>query len=98
MPRYLILGKVTLSPGSRPMAERVADQGGQGFAQLPGFQEATFFLDEERNEYGALSVWESREAAERAVEATTPQFRQALADGLQGEIETQVYEIYEHQR
>jgi heme-degrading monooxygenase HmoA len=98
MPRYLVIGKVTLAPGSRPLAEGVADQGGQGFAQLPGYQDATFFLDEARNEYGALSVWESREAAERSVEATTPQFRQALGEALQGEIETRVYEIYEHQR
>lgn len=56
MPRYLVIGKVTLAPGSRPMGEKVADQGGQGFAQLPGFQEAIFFLDEGRNEYGAISV------------------------------------------
>jgi heme-degrading monooxygenase HmoA len=66
MPRYLVIGKVTLAPGSRPMAEQVADQGGQGFAQFPGFEEAIFFLDEERNEYGAISIWESREAAERS--------------------------------
>ena len=98
MPRYLVIGKVTLAPGSRPMAEKVADQGGQGFVQLPGFQDAIFFLDEGRNEYGAISIWESREAAERSDQAMTPQFRQALGDALQGEIETRIYEIYEHQR
>ncbi len=98
MPRYVVIGKVALAPGSRPMAEKVADQGGQGFVQFPGFQEAIFFLDEERNEYGAISIWESREAAERSEQAMTPQFAQALGDTRQGEIETRFYEIYEHQR
>ena len=98
MPRYLVIGKVTLTPGSRPMAEKVADQGAQGFTQLPGFQDVIYFVDEGRNEYGAVSTWESREAAERSVAETTPQFRQAFADNLQGEIETRIYEIYEHQR
>jgi heme-degrading monooxygenase HmoA len=98
MPRYLLYGKVTLSPGSRPIAEQTADQGSKGLAQLPGYQDVVFFLDEERSEYGALSIWESREAAERADSETTPQFQQALAERAQGPIETRVYEIYEHQR
>jgi heme-degrading monooxygenase HmoA len=65
---------------------------------LPGYQDVVFFLDEGRNEYGAFSIWESREAAERADAETTPQFQQAPAERSQGPIETHVYEIYEHQR
>ncbi|HUY98989.1 MAG TPA: antibiotic biosynthesis monooxygenase [Thermomicrobiaceae bacterium] len=98
MPRYLIVGLVQLKPGSRPAAEQIADQGGAGMAQLPGFESVTFFLDEARSAYGAVSVWDSREAAERADAALTPQFEQAFGDLRDGSIESSIYEIYEHQR
>lgn len=98
MPRYLTLGLVTLKPGNRPAAEQIADQGAPGMAQQPGFEGATFFLDEERNVYGAVSFWESRETAEQANDVLTPQFEQAFGDLLEGSIESRIYEIYEHKQ
>lgn len=98
MPRYLTIGTLTLKPGNRAAAEKIADQGAPGVAQLPGFESITFFLDETRNEYGAVSVWASREAAEGADAVLTPQFTQAFGDLLAGPIETRFYEIHEHQR
>lgn len=95
MPRYLILGKVMLKPGSRAAAEQIADQGAPGVAEQPGFESVLFFLDEARNEYGAISVWESRDAAEQANALLTPQFEQAFGDLLAGPIESLVYEIHE---
>ncbi len=98
MPRYMTYGTLTLKPGSRPMAERIADQGAPSMAQQPGFQQVMFFLDEDRNEYGAVTVWNSREDAERANEVLTPQFEQAFGDLLMSPIRTQVFEIYEHKQ
>ena len=51
---------------------------------MEGFESVTFFLDEDRSLYGAVSIWESREAADAADTASTPQFTEAigeLADG-----------------
>ncbi|HEX5165834.1 MAG TPA: antibiotic biosynthesis monooxygenase [Thermomicrobiales bacterium] len=96
MPRYMTIGKLMMTPGHRPVAEGIADQGAPGMATMPGFQSVTFFLDEERSEYGAVSVWDSREAAEQADAALTPEFEKAFGDLLQGSITTQIYEIYEH--
>jgi heme-degrading monooxygenase HmoA len=98
MPRYMTIGTLTLKPGNRPAAEQIADQGAPGVAEQPGFERVLFFLDEERNVYGAVSVWASREAAEQANAVLTPGFEQAFGDMLEGEITTEVYEIYEHQQ
>ena len=98
MPRYVTIGKLTITPGNRPAAEQIADQGAPAVAGQPGFESVMFYLDEERSEYGAISVWASREAAEQADAALTPQFAQAFGDLMQGSIETHIYEIYEHKR
>ncbi|HVX30636.1 MAG TPA: antibiotic biosynthesis monooxygenase [Nitrolancea sp.] len=98
MPRHLILGLVTLKPGNRPAAEQIADRGAPGIAQQPGYEGVTFFIDEERNVYGAVSFWESREAAEQANDVLTPQFEQAFGDLLVGSIDTRIYEVYEHKQ
>jgi heme-degrading monooxygenase HmoA len=95
MPRYVTIGTLTLSPGMRALAEGIADQGESTFRQMPGNISVTFFLNEETNVYGAVSIWESREAAEQADAALTPPFEQAFGDALQGNITTNIYEIYE---
>jgi heme-degrading monooxygenase HmoA len=98
MPRYVTIGLLTLKPGNRPAAEQIADQGAQGVAQQPGYESVTFFLDEERNVYGAVSFWESREAAEQADAVLTPQFAQAFGDLLESQLDSRIYEIYEHKQ
>ena len=96
MPRYLTVGTLKTKPGHRPAAEQIADQGAPGMAQQPGFERVVFFLDEARNEYGAVSFWKSRETAEQANTVLTPMFEQAFGDLLEGSLTTAVYEIYEH--
>jgi heme-degrading monooxygenase HmoA len=96
MPRYITLGMLKLKPGSRAAAEQIADQGAPGVAQQAGFERVVFFLDEERNEYGAVTFWESRETAEQANAILTPQFQQAFGDRMEGDLDSRVYEIYEH--
>lgn len=98
MPRYIIVGKLKITPGNRPAAEQIADQGAPAFAGQPGFESVTFFVDEDQSEYGAVSFWDSREAAEQADAALTPEFERAFGELLQGKIEHHIYEIYEHQR
>jgi heme-degrading monooxygenase HmoA len=95
MARYLLIGTVNIKPGNRPGMEAVADQGQPGLAQMDGFESVTFFLDEARSVYGAASIWASREAAEAARDASTPQFTQAIGDMAHGPIDTTIYEIYE---
>jgi heme-degrading monooxygenase HmoA len=97
MARYVLIGTVKIKPGNRPAMEHVADQGKPGLAQLDGFESVTFFLDEQRSLYGAASIWASREAADAADAASTPQFTEAIGDLAEGPIETSIYEVYEPQ-
>lgn len=95
MPRYLTIATLTLDAGKRSVAEGVADQGVAFVQQQPGFQQVIFFLDELKGLYGAVSVWDSREAAEEADTVLTPGFAQAFGEHLKGEISAEYYEIYE---
>lgn len=95
MPRYLTFGTLTLDPGKRPIAEGVADQGVAFMQQQPGFQQVIFFVDESKDLYGAVGVWDSREAAEAADQVLGPGFAEAFGEHLKGEITTEFYEIYE---
>lgn len=97
MARHMLIGTVKVKPGNRPAMEKVADQGKPGLAQIDGFESVTFFLDEARSVYGAVSIWESREAADGADAASTPQFTEAIGDLAEGPIETNIYEVYEPQ-
>jgi heme-degrading monooxygenase HmoA len=97
MARHIIIGSVKVKSGNRPAMENVADEGGAGLAQVPGFVGVTFYLDEERSVYGLISTWESREAAEAAEAASTPLFTAAIGDLAEGPIESNIYEVYEHQ-
>lgn len=98
MSRCLTIGMVTLKPGNRAAAEAIADQGAPGVAQQPGFESVAFIIDESNNQYGAVAIWESREAAEKADAVLNPGFTQAFGDLLDGPIRTTFYEIYEHKR
>jgi heme-degrading monooxygenase HmoA len=91
----MTMGLLKLAPGQRALAEGIADQGVSGVQQFPGNQGVTFFLNEAENVYGAISIWESKEAAEASDAALTPMFTQAFGAALQGEIDIQIYEIYE---
>jgi heme-degrading monooxygenase HmoA len=94
MPQYVTIGTLTLNPGQRAQAEAIADQGYPGVAQLPGFVQLTFFLNEERNEYGAVTIWATREDAEAADALLTPQFTQAFGDLATSPIDSRIYEVY----
>jgi heme-degrading monooxygenase HmoA len=98
MPRFVTIATLTVAPGHRADAEHIADVGSKGMAEIPGFEDVVFFLDEGRNVYGAVTYWKSREDAERGNEILTPQFQQAFGDLATSQIEYTNYEIYEHQR
>jgi heme-degrading monooxygenase HmoA len=95
MARCLTIARLTLDPGKRPFAEGVADQGVAFVQQQPGFQQVIFFIDESKDLYGAVSVWDSREAAEAADKVLTPGFAEAFGEHLKGEITAEYFEIYE---
>ena len=95
VPKWMTIGRLTLKPGMRALAEGVADQGVAMVRSMPGNVSVTFFIDEAQNTYGAASVWESRELADAADATLTPGFTQAFGDALQGAIAVEFFEVYE---
>lgn len=89
--------KTTLKPGNRALAEQIGDQAAVRLSKLPGIVPGSivFFLDDEDNSFGAISLWESREAAVKAGEAMEAGTIQALGDARDSELEATIYEVYE---
>ena len=86
MPRYMTIGKLTITAGNRPAAEQIADQGVAAFEQQPGFERVEFYLDEDRSEYGnpereAQPPWQVRDT--RRKKADPQEHRSSIREPLQ---------------
>ena len=82
------------SPGSRSEVEALADQVFGFMKTLQGFVSTHFLFSEDENEYGSLSLWESRQDAESAGESVRSKHREIL-DKLAVEPPSQrVFEVY----
>ncbi len=92
---YARLVMFTMGPGKRAVAEKMADQFLGAMQGLKGFKGSTFIVDEAVGEYGALSLWESKEALEAALETLTPGLQQALEGIVQGPPIRRTFEVYE---
>ena len=89
------LAKITLGTGMREKAEQLADQAVDSFVELNGFVSVAFFMhDEDKGEYGSLSIWETREDAEAAEEALQPRLKEAAGDFLKAPPQISMVEIY----
>ncbi len=81
----------------RPKLERLADEMSERLAAMAGFRTATYLADDAGGRYSSLTVWDTKEAAEAAAQASAEWLRQIVADlGHQPEIQT--FEIYEPPR
>lgn len=92
---YARLVLFTLGPGMRSTAEKIVGWSAASFKAQKGFKGATFLGDDDRSEYGGLTLWESKEDAEVAFEALFPQLQEALAGIIQGPPITKLFEVFE---
>ncbi len=92
---YASLSVLTLGPGMRSTAEKLADQFAPALRVLKGFKRVTFLGDETVGEYASLSVWESKEDAEAAAAVIGPQLEQAVSGIVKGPPTRRFFEVYE---
>lgn len=85
----------TLGPAMRFVAEMVADQYHEKVAEQDGFQGIRFLIDDESGEYGAISFWNSRKAAENANESIYPSLRLTLSDSVKAAPDIRIFEVYQ---
>jgi heme-degrading monooxygenase HmoA len=92
---YGRLVMVKLVSGARPTVEQLADEISPILRNMKGFKGLTIIIDEERDEYGSLSIWETREDAEAVTAVTGPQLTHALSDVAKGPPTIRIFDIYE---
>ncbi len=68
-----------LEPGSRSTAQELATAFDGMLKARKGFRDVTFLADDDSGEYGALTVYESKEDAQAAFDALFPGLQQALS-------------------
>ncbi|MFQ5914063.1 MAG: hypothetical protein ACE5JS_12840 [Nitrospinota bacterium] len=85
----------TLGPGTRSTAEKLAGQFDPLFKTQKGFKGITFIGDDAVGEYGGLSLWESKEAAEAAASALNPKLQEALSGIVKGPPTLRLFEVFE---
>ncbi len=92
---YAQLSIITLGPGTRPVAEKLANQFAPALRTLKGFKRVTFIGDDTVGEYMSLSLWESKEAAEAAATVISPQLEQAVSGIAKVPPTRRFFEVYE---
>ena len=92
---YAQLVMLTLGPGARSTAEKMADQFGPALRVMQGFKTVTFFGDETTGEYGSLTLWETKEDAEAAAAVMRPKLEQAVSGIAKAPPTRRFFEVYE---
>ena len=88
-------GMTPVKPGAGPQMTRVLAEFAQRYQAMAGFKRLDILVDEERNEYGSFTLWETRAAAEAAAAAASPQIREVLGDLAAGPTTARIFEVYE---
>jgi len=92
---YAQLITFKLEPNMRGAAEQIANQSLPGYKSMKGFKSVTYIAEVESGEYGALSIWESKEDLEAAVAILRPKTDEALANIVKEPPVRKIYEVYE---
>jgi heme-degrading monooxygenase HmoA len=99
MAKYAVATRSIYGPGNRAKAEASADRVYALYRSQPGFEHAHFIgFDEATGEYGSLTVFDNKEHAEAAFNATKQQREQVSRDlGIQrlGTSDFRIVELYE---
>ncbi len=90
---HLVLFKI--GTGNRQTAEDMADRFAGIYAGCPNCKQVTFLGDDEKGEYGSISLWDSEAALAAYQEQAGPQLAAALQDVAQGPPIIRRFEVYE---
>ncbi len=92
---YAQLVMLSLGPGTRSTAEKLADQFTPALRALKGFKRVTFIGDDTVGEYGSLSLWETKEDVEAAAAVLGPKLEQAVSGIAKAPPTRRFFEVYE---
>lgn len=84
----------TLGPQNRYLAEIVCDKYHEIVSSIQGFKGITYLFDDVGGEYGALSIWTSKDESEAAYQYIYPQIRSAFGDAVKSSPDIRMLEVY----
>lgn len=94
---YVRLITFHLEPGMYKTAEKLADRFAPILRARRGLITAIFFVNDAAGEYGALTIWESKEDVEVEATIVIPRLQDALAGISAAPPLIRLYEVYEPQ-
>ena len=92
---YANLVSFTLGPGKRSTAEKLFAQFAPAIAAREGYETVTFLADDTTGTYGALVVFDSKEAAQATWETLFPRLVKAVEGIAQGPPNRTLFEVVE---
>ncbi len=92
---YARLAILTVGPGMWFTMEKIADEMAAHYRALKGFRSVTFLGNNDTNQYGTVSPWETKEDAEAVDAALGPALREKAGVLLKGPPEVRFFEVYE---
>jgi hypothetical protein len=87
------LVQFSLGPGTRSVAEAIADKVVPAIRAQKGCDRCEFFADYEAGDYGIIVLWTSKEAADAAASVIGPILMPALA-GAKGAPSIRLFDVY----
>ncbi|MFQ5914732.1 MAG: hypothetical protein ACE5JS_16305 [Nitrospinota bacterium] len=80
-------------PEIRSTAQKLAEEGASVYKAQKGFRSVIFLADDAANEYGAFSVWDSKEDADVAAAALGARVQKEIGDKLKGAPSVRLFEV-----
>jgi hypothetical protein len=90
---YVRLVRFSVAPGSRAVAQALADDLAPKIAALPGCTGVTVFGDDADGQFGMVVQWSSRDAADAAAMVIGPQLNGLLSGHLTGALDARLFEV-----
>ena len=92
---YARITTFSMGPGTRELAESLAETLSQRYKSTPGLKSITFIANWDTGEYGSFQVWESVAAADAALPGIRANLEELAAGKIKGMPVRSTYEIYE---
>ena len=92
---YVRIVRFTLEPGSRSIAEKLADDIVPAIRAQNGCNKCLFIVDDDTGDYGIVVLWDSKEDAGAAAAVIGPRLTKALSDITEVQDSRQLFEVYE---
>lgn len=84
-----------MGAGQRDIAEDVARQVNAFIKPIAGFKGITFFMDEAKGDYGAISFWETAALADAGGDIINPKVAELVGQYLSAPPERRLFEVYD---